>query len=29
MGGTNGEIKDLKKKIAGLEKGTVECENSS
>ena len=26
-GGTNGEIKDLKKKIAGLEKGTVECEN--
>ena len=24
-GGTNGEIKDLKKKIAGLEKGTVEC----
>ena len=26
-GGTNGEIKDLKKKIAGLEKGTVECDN--
>ena len=26
-GKTNGEIKDLKKKIAGLEKGKVECEN--
>ena len=26
-GGTNGEIKDLKKRIAGLEKGAVECEN--
>ena len=26
-GGTNGEIKDLKKKIAGLEKGAVECGN--
>ena len=24
---TNGEIKDLKKRIAGLEKGTVECDN--
>ena len=26
-GKTNGEIKDLKKKIAGLEKGKIECEN--
>ena len=26
-GKTNGEIKDLKKKIIGLEKGKVECEN--
>ncbi len=26
-GKTQGEIKDLKKKIAGLEKGKVECEN--
>ena len=26
-GKVNGEIKDLKKKIAGLEKGKVECEN--
>ena len=26
-GKTNGEIKDLKKKIAGLEKGKVECED--
>ena len=24
---TNSEIKDLKKRIAGLEKGTVECDN--
>ena len=26
-GKTNGEIKDLKKKIAGLEKGKIECED--
>ena len=26
-GKTNGEIKDLKKKIAGLEKGKIECEH--
>ena len=26
-GKVNGEIKDLKKKIAGLEKGKIECEN--
>ena len=26
-GKTNGEIKDVKKKIAGLEKGKIECEN--
>ena len=26
-GKTNGEIKDLKKKIAGLEKGKIACEN--
>ena len=26
-GKTNGEIKDLKKRIAGLEKGKIECEN--
>ena len=26
-GKVNGEIKDLKKKIAGLEKGKVECED--